>query len=372
MYRQPTMRQKTIATFFTVIVIQLVAIACTPATSPPAISAPPMPIATVSPDTALAVVTPADTATAIPQATNTPFRLPDPTNTPFRLPDPSPTVAETDTPTPTQTATAAPTTTPTTTPASPPTAALPLPELMLTMPQPTPPTSTYSDTVRVPILMYHYISVPPEGENKYRIDLSVTPENFREQMQYLADNGYTPVDLYDISLAIARKQELPEKPVAITFDDGYRDNYENAFPVLQELGFKATFFVITGFIDQENPQYMSWEMVEELSRAGMRIESHSVSHPDMPSLDRDAQLAQVQASQATIAEHIGYTPRYFCYPGGNYDPTTVDLLRELDTWGAVTTQSGNWHEFDNRYTWGRVRMRFTTTLIDFENLLILY
>ena len=98
-------------------------------------------------------------------------------------------------------------------------------EVINLAPLPTP-QDTYSWTLKVPILMYHYISEPPEGADKYRIDLSVHPEAFREQMHYLAENGYSPVTLNDLTLAIVNKRELPPRPIVITLDDGYRDNYE--------------------------------------------------------------------------------------------------------------------------------------------------
>lgn len=243
---------------------------------------------------------------------------------------------------------------------------------MAALPLPTPPTDTYSETVRVPILMYHYVSNPPPDADKYRTDLSVSPAEFERQMQYLADNGYTTVDLYDISLAIARKEPLPEKPVALTFDDGYRDNYENAFPVLQKHGFTATFFVITGFVEQNAAPYMTWPMLEEMSRAGMRIESHTVSHPQLSGLPAEDQRYQIETAQQMIASRIGYTPRYLCYPGGFYDETTQAVLEELDLWGAVTTRSGKWHDFDSRFEWERLRIRNVTTLLDFAALLEQY
>lgn len=233
-----------------------------------------------------------------------------------------------------------------------------------TIPLPTP-SGTYSWTLRVPILMYHYVSVPPEDADIYRTDLSVTPENFRQQMAYLAENDYTPVDLYQLSAAITAKTELPEKPVILTFDDGYLDNYENAFPILQEFGFTGTFFVITDFADQGAEGYANWEQLEEMANAGMRIESHTKNHPDLTEKDRDGVISQVLDSQETIAAHIGYTPRYLCYPGGRYSEETMQILEELDLWGAVTTQGGTWHGFEDRYEWSRQRMRYDTTLEQF-------
>ncbi|MFO7680839.1 MAG: polysaccharide deacetylase family protein [Chloroflexota bacterium] len=224
-------------------------------------------------------------------------------------------------------------------------------------------------TLRVPILMYHYLSVPPADADIYRTDLSVTPENFRQQMAYLAENGYTPIDFYQLSAAITAQTDLPDKPILLTFDDGYLDNYENAFPILQEFGFTATFFIITDLADQGAPGYANWEQLKEMAAAGMRIESHTKNHPDLSTMGRDGVIFQVLGSQETIAAHIGYTPRYLCYPGGRYNAETMQILSELGLWGAVTTQGGAWHSFADRYEWDRQRMRYDTTLEQFARLI---
>ena len=154
----------------------------------------------------------------------------------------------------------------------------------------------------------------------------------------------------------------------ITLDDGYRDNYDNAFPILQDAGMKATFFVVTDFIDEGRADYVDWEMVEEMAGAGMRIEPHSKTHPDLTGEERDYVIFEVLGSQETIAAHIGYTPRYFCYPGGRYDDETMAIIEELNFWGAVTTADGSWHGFDERFEWSRIRMRNTTALAEFADL----
>ncbi len=238
-----------------------------------------------------------------------------------------------------------------------------------TKPPPLPtPVDVYSWTLKVPILMYHYISTPPDDADKYRTDLSVTPEDFRAQMAYLADNGFQTIDLYDLSLAITNKRELPPKPVVITMDDGYRDNYENAFPVLQEYGMNATFFVVTEFIDNNAEGYMTWDMIEEMSEAGMRIEPHSKTHADLSAREREYIIYEVLGSTDTIAAHTGERPRFFCYPGGRYNETTLEVVEELDFWGAVTTESGKWHNYNGRYEWSRLRLRNTTALPEFVDL----
>lgn len=297
------------------------------------------------------------TATATAKATET---IP-PTKTNTATPLPTETATETASPTPTlrpsNTPTALPTEGPTATPTDTPT------------PPPLPtPIGVFSWTLKVPILMYHYISVPPEDADEYRVDLSVTPENFRAQMEYLVANGFTAIDLYDLSLAIVNKRELPEKPVIITLDDGYLDNYENAFPILQELGMTATFFIPTEFVDLENPDYMSWAMIEEMASAGMRFEPHSKNHPDLRERDRDFLIWQILGPRETLEAHIGYTPRYYAYPGGRYDDAVIELVAEMDYWGAVVTAGGKWHGFNDRFEWTRMRVRNETDLAEFADL----
>jgi peptidoglycan/xylan/chitin deacetylase (PgdA/CDA1 family) len=272
---------------------------------------------------------------------------------------PTPPATATSTATPTASATSGPSPTPSNTP-------LPTDTPTATKPPPLPtPIGGYSLTVRVPILMYHYISEPPEDADEYRTDLSVPPDQFRQQMQYLADHGFTTIDFYDLALATTARGTLPEKPVILTFDDGYLDNYEHAFPILQEFGFEGTFFVVTEFVDFNRPGYMTWEMIKEMSAAGMRIEPHSKTHADLSGQSRDTLIWEILGSQQTIEAHIGYTPRFFCYPGGRYDEDTIAILQELDFWGAVTTAGGKWHGHADRYEWSRLRMRYTTDLPTF-------
>ncbi len=311
---------------------------------------------------------------AIPQPSG---QTGDPPATAPSLPTPAPTLLPPSSPTPA--ATVAPIVDPTLALRATQTAAAapPTPEITgaainptTTTPEPLPtPYGVYSWTLKVPILMYHYISQPPADADVYRVDLSVTPDNFRQQLAWLRDNGYTGIDYYELSLAIVGVTELPEKPVLLTFDDGYLDNYIAAFPLLQEYGYKATFFVVTDFVDFGREGYMTWPMLEEMSRAGHRIESHSRTHPDLRDKDRDGLIWEMLGSQQTIAAHVGYTPRYFCYPGGDYNEATIQMLRELDFWGAATTANDTWHGFNERFEWGRLRIRNDTTLQEFANVL---
>lgn len=214
--------------------------------------------------------------------------------------------------------------------------------------------------------MYHYVSTPPEDADKYRINLSVEPDRFRAQLQWLKDQGYETVDLYDVIEVLANSGDPLEKAVVITFDDAYIDNYEIAYPILEEFGYKGTFFVPTEFIDFGYEGYMTWAMIEEMAAAGHRFESHTKSHPDLSIMKRNDHVWQILGSQETLAAHVGYKPRFLAYPSGRYSDLTLEMVEKLSLWGAVTTQGGTWRGFHDRYEWKRTRVSFGTTLEDFE------
>jgi peptidoglycan/xylan/chitin deacetylase (PgdA/CDA1 family) len=300
----------------------------------------------------------AEAAALLPKASATFTPTPTPTNTPTPTPTatatPTPTATQTpspeaiappsDTPTPSLTPTPTPTPTPTQTPTPTPT------------PTPLPTPDGWERVLVVPILMYHYISEPPPDADNYRLDLSIAPQTFAEHMAYLHSAGYTTIDLYHLLDALTWGRALPENPIILTFDDGYRDNYENAFPVLQQYGFAATFFVLTEPIDEGSDRYMTWAQVEEMARAGMDIEPHSKTHPDLRGKPRDFLVWEILGSAQTVEAHTGRTPRFFAYPSGWYDDALVEFLNEAGFWGAVTTWYGWDHAWPDRYELQRIRI----------------
>lgn len=223
--------------------------------------------------------------------------------------------------------------------------------------------------IKVPILMYHYISVPPEGADIYRLDLSVSPDRFHQQMQFLAENGYHPISLYQLYDAMQWGQPLPPKPVVITFDDGYRDMYENAFPILQQYGFTATCFVITTRLDEGHPAYINWVQAQEMAAAGINIESHTKDHPNLFGRDDDFLIYQVLGSMESIAAHLETEPRMFSYPSGRWDENVMRVLGSAGVWLAVTTENGALHDSDAPLLVHRVRISGETDLPTFAALL---
>lgn len=212
-------------------------------------------------------------------------------------------------------------------------------------------------TLWVPILMYHYVSVPPEGADPYRINLSISPDRFHEQMAWLKDNGYETISLYDLVYALNTGQpELPEKPVIVTFDDGYIDNYENAFPVLYDLSFTATFFILTDVVDLGTDGYMTWDQLAEMKESGMDVEVHGRWHEGMANRSYDWLVFHLLGPAETIEATLGYRPRLLAYPSGSYDAYTIEIARQAGYWAAVTTASGREQEKDRIFELQRVRV----------------
>lgn len=220
--------------------------------------------------------------------------------------------------------------------------------------------------IQVPILMYHYVSVPPSDADRYRLDLSVTPDQFSEQLVFLRENGYTTITLDDLFLALNEGRPLPPRPVVLTFDDGYADAYDHAFRLLEQYEMVGTFFVVTDWLDARRPGYLTWDQARAMVAGGSAIQSHSRSHIDLTNgCDHDCLVYQLLGSTETIEAEIGVRPRFLCYPSGRYDAAVVQVAAEVGFVAAVTTQGGTLHTSDRLLELKRVRVRGTTSLSDF-------
>lgn len=219
--------------------------------------------------------------------------------------------------------------------------------------------------------MYHYVSEPPPGSDVYRRDLSVTPEQFRAHLDYLAAAGYTTITLDDLLYALVQGSVLPEKPVILTFDDGYEDNFTNAFPILRQHNMVAHFFIINEFASNRRAGYLNWEQMKEMAAAGQRFGSHSRDHPDLSNKSIDYLVWQALGGKEAIEEHLGYHPRWIAYPSGKYDDQTIAVYKSAGYWGGLTTQQGATHTSDGLFELRRVRVRGSHTAEDLAMLLAL-
>lgn len=217
-----------------------------------------------------------------------------------------------------------------------------------------PPTPSNQLVVRVPILMYHRIDWLPANPDALRRSLSITPSEFDSQVRFLKERGFTAVTLADVYEALQGKRKLPPKPVVLTFDDGYVDNYANAFPVLKRYGFSGTFFVLTDVAG--TGEYMSWEQLKEMHAAGMKIESHGRTHLDLAKLSSAGMSSQIKGARDAIEARLGATPRFYAYPSGSYNRDVIETVKTNGYLAAVTTVYGTDHTLQKAYELKRVRV----------------
>lgn len=223
--------------------------------------------------------------------------------------------------------------------------------------------------IRVPILMYHYVSDLPPNADAIRIGLTVAPSMFRAHLQYLHDSGYTTISLYQLHEALLKGTKLPPKPIILTFDDSYIDHYFTVFPLLKEFSFTATFFVITGTADTHDPAHLSWVQISEMSDAGMSMESHTKTHAELEGRSYDFLVYQLLGSLQSLEAYTHKTPHMFAYPSGRYDAATLAVLQTLPVWRAVTTQHGALQTTDNMLELPRLRVSNDTGVSGLANLL---
>jgi peptidoglycan/xylan/chitin deacetylase (PgdA/CDA1 family) len=197
------------------------------------------------------------------------------------------------------------------------------------------------------ILMYHNIGIP--GKNAVLSSLYVTPRMFRFQMGYLKAAGLKVVPLSEIAKFV-RSGGTGERLVALTFDDGYRDFYENAFPVLKKYDFPSTVFLVSDLVGDENlwdsadgnarEPLMDWDEILRLNKAGVAFGSHTKSHPFLSGLSVPLIEDEVAGSRARIEERLQTPVESFCYPYGDYDDRVMEAVRKAGYTTAVTTKRG--------------------------------
>lgn len=199
------------------------------------------------------------------------------------------------------------------------------------------------DSLRVPILVYHNIQSAQEGKNVRRADLSMRPEIFAEQMQYLKDHNIPVVSLASLVNALEGNCQLPSRAVVLTFDDGRVDQYVNAFPVLKRLGFTATFFPFSHAMDR-NPRYFTWAQLREMQKAGMTIGSHTNLHVRLDKV-RDPKVMhdEVNGSREVMRQKLGTDVELFSYPFGALSPNAEAAVRAAGFRAARAYVGGPWN-----------------------------
>ena len=178
-----------------------------------------------------------------------------------------------------------------------------------------------ANTSSVPVLMYH--SIIYEKNNSAR----VAKETFEQQMKWLYDNGYKTITLEELYEHLQAKTDFPDKCVVITFDDGYVDNYTNAFPILKQYGFKATIFMIAENVNTGG--YLTEQQLKEMSDNGISIQGHTATHPYMDKLTYEKQYEELANSKATLEAITNKKVEFLAYPYGKYNNNTIKALKAI-------------------------------------------
>ena len=223
---------------------------------------------------------------------------------------------------------------------------------------------TPSLKLKLPILMYHHIDFNNKTTDKIRAGLSVSPIVFEKQMQWIKANNYTTVNSFQVQDYLDGKKPLPINPILLTFDDGYKDNYTNAFPILQKYNLVGDFGIITSVIDK-NDAYMSWDNLKDMIKNNMSVSSHTVNHCttairnpndvnkflDSPvdskqkpcsafSINEKLTTGQVkyefEQSKKVLEENLNIKVTHLIYPFGFYNSQAMDIAKEVGYKFATT------------------------------------
>jgi peptidoglycan/xylan/chitin deacetylase (PgdA/CDA1 family) len=219
-------------------------------------------------------------------------------------------------------------------------------------------------TITMPILVYHYVRTPPSIRDDYMgYRLSVSPQDFTAQMDWLAAHNYHPIDFDDVRAYFAGVNSLPSKPVVITLDDGYRDLYTTAYPILAAHGFKAVAYIVSSFVGQS--RYVSADQILEMDRGGIQIASHTVNHANLARASYGSIMYELVESKRSLERLVGHPVVDFAYPSGKFSASVISALTMAGYDTAVTELFSYTHTMADRYMWTRVRVGGGESLADF-------
>jgi len=211
----------------------------------------------------------------------------------------------------------------------------------------------------VPVLMYHHvgeISTQERARDPIASDLTVSPSDFEAQVAYFHDRGFHSITMAQLYAALKNGSNLPSKPIIFTFDDGYKDVFVNAVPILQKYGYTGSFAIATELLGR--PTYAVWSDVAAADKAGMEILSHSENHLDLTNkiYSEEDLHREIFDSKTVLESHLGHTVDFFVYPYGHYNYHVGELVAEAGYKMAFTTNYGVWIGKTNLVSEPRVRV----------------
>ena len=212
-----------------------------------------------------------------------------------------------------------------------------------------------------PVLMYHSIDY-----NDKATKLSANPESFGAQMEFLHKHKYNVMTLENLAAYIKDKKIIPPKTVVITFDDGFYNNYECAYPILKKYNMPAAIFIIVSKIG--SPGYLGWKEIKEMSDSGLiTIGSHTISHKWLPAMGTKNLKSELAESKAILEEHIGKPVKALCYPIGAHNDRVEREAKLAGYICAVATNPGRFSPNDDLYSIKRIKISRTS-----DNLLVFW
>jgi len=208
----------------------------------------------------------------------------------------------------------------------------------------------------IPILVYHRIGYTTD-------DLTVSPEKFEQDLIELKKNNYTTITISTFEdLLNGYEVNLPPKPILITFDDGYDDNYLNAFPILQRNQMTATFFIITNLIN--TPNRMTTEEIKIMQLNGMFFGSHTANHLQLANLDKETIWSELVYSKKKLEDTLNISIYSLAYPTGNFDDKVIKVANDMGYEFGFTIKLGICTNNSNKMELPRIPIfRFNKSVI---------
>ncbi|MBI3341664.1 polysaccharide deacetylase family protein [Candidatus Curtissbacteria bacterium] len=209
-------------------------------------------------------------------------------------------------------------------------------------------------SLRVPMLLYHYVEYVKDKGDTIRQSLDIVPSLFDAQVTTLQAAGYTFITPSDLSQIMEGQMQVPTKPIMLTFDDGYRDFYTDVLPIIQKHNVRVVAYIVTGFLDK--PNNLTRGQLREIAASGLvEIGAHTVDHSSLGILNLKRVEFEVLESKTELEKILGVPITAFAYPNGSFDVVSIQVVRDAGFKTAVTTVPGINVTQQNLYILPRLR-----------------
>jgi peptidoglycan/xylan/chitin deacetylase (PgdA/CDA1 family) len=221
--------------------------------------------------------------------------------------------------------------------------------------------------IRIPVLMYHEIADIAETPSR----LAVSPDVFADQLGYLHDAGFNAITAGALSAILADGTgDLPERPVVLTFDDGYGDFYRQALPLLKQHSFTGTIFMTTGWIGKEGEakRMLNWRELAEVEQAGIEVGAHTCKHPQLDQLPDNLLHEELYVSKSLLEDNLGLKVPGLAYPFGYSNPRVRRVARDIGYAYAYAVGNALTTSKADAFALPRLTAKRATTMEDFRKM----